>query len=42
VNAEAVWLVPPEKPGCLICHEDHEITPETHPEVWENAERDPS
>lgn len=35
--AEAIWLIPPERDGCLICRQDHKITPETHPEVWENA-----
>jgi hypothetical protein len=37
MSTEAIWLIPPEKDGCLICHQDHKVTPETHPEAWEDA-----
>jgi hypothetical protein len=31
--AIVTWLAGPEQPGCPICHRDHEITPQTHPEL---------
>jgi hypothetical protein len=37
MGAEAIWLISPERDGCVICHQDHQITPETHPEVWVDA-----